>query len=366
MDKTFYIITAIVFLVNFSLAFMPYFTRKTESFGVSIPEKVYNDSEFRSLRKQYATITVLINGLIIILFYSSISFVSETTLMTLFIVATILYLLSCFLVYLPFHYKMKRIKVREAWHEVHEQKVVVDTTFHREQTSVSYKWYIIPFFIVIVTVAYTFLVYDQIPDEVPIHTSFSGKVTYDEKSIGNLLILPFSQLFLLGTMLIVQYVINHSKQQISAENPERSKRQVVLFRRYWSLYLVISTYLITFMFSGLQLTFIYPDLLGYEDYVIWPVIAFLLIGAIVLSIRTGQGGSRMKMDSKREANVMDRDDDQYWKLGQFYVNKNDPSIFVEKRFGVGWTNNWAHPISWILLLSLIGLGLVIPLLFIYL
>src|SRR5690625_5256598 len=232
--------------------------------------------------------------------------------------------------------------------------------------SVSYKWDIIPFLIIVITIAYTFLISYQVPDEVPIHTSFSGIVTYDGKSVGNLLTITLSQLFILGTMLIVQYVMNHSKQQISAEDPERSKRQVVLFRRYWSLYLIISTYLITIMFSGLQLTFIYPDLLGYEDYVIFPVIAFLLIGAIVLSIRTGQGGSRIKIDSKREANVMDRDDDKYWKLGQFYVNKNDPSIFVEKRFGVGWTNNWAHPISWLLLLCLIGLGLAIPLLLIYL
>jgi uncharacterized membrane protein len=33
------------------------------------------------------------------------------------------------------------------------------------------------------------------------------------------------------------------------------------------------------------------------------------------------------------------DDDRYWKAGFFYINRNDPSVFVPKRFGVGWTVN---------------------------
>ena len=47
--------------------------------------------------------------------------------------------------------------------------------------------------------------------------------------------------------------------------------------------------------------------------------------------------------------ITDGDDDQYWKAGIFYVNKSDPSIFVEKRFGVGWTVNFGHPISYVIL-----------------
>ena len=33
------------------------------------------------------------------------------------------------------------------------------------------------------------------------------------------------------------------------------------------------------------------------------------------------------------------DDDKYWVLGCFYYNPNDPSTFVQKRFGIGWTVN---------------------------
>ena len=46
--------------------------------------------------------------------------------------------------------------------------------------------------------------------------------------------------------------------------------------------------------------------------------------------------------------------------GIFYVNPADPRLLVPKRFGIGWTFNFARPISWLILTALL-LG---PLLFV--
>ncbi|WP_079700546.1 DUF5808 domain-containing protein [Daejeonella lutea] len=40
-----------------------------------------------------------------------------------------------------------------------------------------------------------------------------------------------------------------------------------------------------------------------------------------------------------------------WRL--FYYNPDDPSIFVDKQFGIGWDLNFAHRKSWYLMLFLI-------------
>ncbi len=40
-----------------------------------------------------------------------------------------------------------------------------------------------------------------------------------------------------------------------------------------------------------------------------------------------------------------RDDDQYWYLGVFYYNPDDPDPFIPKRYGIGWTVNFAHPVG---------------------
>ncbi|MGH8288642.1 MAG: DUF5808 domain-containing protein [Steroidobacteraceae bacterium] len=42
----------------------------------------------------------------------------------------------------------------------------------------------------------------------------------------------------------------------------------------------------------------------------------------------------------------DRTDDRYWFLGVFHFNRNDPAALIEKRFGIGYTLNFARPRSW--------------------
>lgn len=48
----------------------------------------------------------------------------------------------------------------------------------------------------------------------------------------------------------------------------------------------------------------------------------------------------------------------HWKFGLFYYNKEDKRIFSPKRFELGWTVNFANPLSvsvFLLILIIIGL-----------
>jgi uncharacterized membrane protein len=40
---------------------------------------------------------------------------------------------------------------------------------------------------------------------------------------------------------------------------------------------------------------------------------------------------------------------EHWVAGIFYYNRQDPTLWVEKRFGLGWTLNFARPASWFML-----------------
>ena len=50
------------------------------------------------------------------------------------------------------------------------------------------------------------------------------------------------------------------------------------------------------------------------------------------------------------------DDPANWKLGIFYFNKEDTRLFPPKRFGIGWTINFANPNSILSLLALTALS----------
>lgn len=364
MNKIIFFILLFIFIANVIQAFIPHWTRKTENFGVSIPENYYDRSDFKKMRVNYTIVLNIVNVIMFAVLLFFVNALSESFIIISIFLYIFLFILFSFLYYLRFHFNMKKIKQNENWIKEKEEVIIVDTTFSDEKLIHSNGWFLIPFFIVILTIVYTMLVYDKIPNEIPIHTSFSGEVTYEEKSIKNLLFLPGTQLFLIGIFIFVNFVIKHSKQQVAVQNPETSKKQNIIFRRRWSMYIIISSILMTLLITYSQFTLIYPALRPYEDIVIFSVIGLFIIGAIILSVVTGQGGSRIKIDGDREESRIERDDDKYWKLGQFYFNRNDPSIFVEKRFGIGWTNNWAHPISWILLIAIVALPIIIILLII--
>jgi Family of unknown function (DUF5808) len=42
-------------------------------------------------------------------------------------------------------------------------------------------------------------------------------------------------------------------------------------------------------------------------------------------------------------------DPNSWKAGIFYVNRNDPALFVPKRIGIGYTINFGNPWAWFVL-----------------
>jgi uncharacterized membrane protein len=87
---------------------------------------------------------------------------------------------------------------------------------------------------------------------------------------------------------------------------------------------------------------------------------------VVALARLGQGGSRMAANDQKASTgsavpIGDRTPDRYWKLGVFYFNRDDSAVFVEKRFGLGYSLNFARPTAW-LILSLILLAPLIPIL----
>jgi hypothetical protein len=49
-----------------------------------------------------------------------------------------------------------------------------------------------------------------------------------------------------------------------------------------------------------------------------------------------------------------RPPEEGWK-GIFYSNPDDPSLFVPKRYGIGYTLNFANPWSWVVLVLIFAL-----------
>lgn len=334
--------------------FMPYFTRRTESFGVSIPEEVFEEEILKDLRKRYVIISSVIVLLITVIFsYLYFSGPPEMG-MRYFTIGMIILILSLFAVYLKFHFQMKKIKSEKKWYEGKVQTIVMDINFRNEKLTYSNLWFLIPFMATVVMAILIYINYDIIPEQIPTHFDFKGNVTtWKEKSYLNVYWPTLTQLFMIGMFIFVNSIIGKAKQQISASNPEKSIEQNKIFRKRWSLFTIIMGSGTVLLFAFVQLTFIYQISPKIMTAVIGVFTLVAILGSVYLSITTGQGGSRIKVIKGINGQEIDRDDDKYWKLGQFYFNPEDPAVFIEKRFGIGWTMNFARLKGWLYILLLV-------------
>jgi uncharacterized membrane protein len=83
----------------------------------------------------------------------------------------------------------------------------------------------------------------------------------------------------------------------------------------------------------------------------------LALGVVVVAFsvdlrRGGQGGSH-RGAAPGSTLVGDRTPDACWRWGLVYVNPADPSILIEKRFGIGYTLNFGNRWTWVVLALLL-------------
>ncbi|MHA6252683.1 DUF1648 domain-containing protein [Oceanobacillus sp. CAU 1775] len=366
MNNLFLFISLAIYIpVLMPLIFIPYWTRKTESFGVSIPESIYYTEPLKTYRKQYAIYTAIAAVLLYLVLFTFGRNASDSEMGILISSIIIVLLVVSFLIYLFFHNKMKKLKQNSDWKDGKSERLFISTSFHKEKLTYSNFWFLISFFLALVVIFFTFNNYHLLPDQIPMQYNFSGEVTtWADKSYRSALLLPVMILYMTLLFIFVNTVIARAKQQIDSENPEKSLKQNALFRRRWSLYIILSGISLSFMLAFAQFTFFY----SVDSTLLMVVImlfTFLMIGgAIYLSITTGQGGSRIKHGTiTHNGKSINRDEDKYWKLGVFYFNRNDPALFLEKRFGVGWTINLGRPLAWIIFIIIIGSAILLPIVF---
>lgn len=338
------------------LSFTPYMTRETISFGVTVSEYNYYSPILRKLRSQFATVSII--GYSIFLLISMFllqSMDKEETIALITAVGTIIFIGYSTALNLVFHFKMKKINVTLPT-ETTPQKIKIDTTFRQNKLTYSNYWFLIHIAIIVALGGISILNYEALPNIIPMKFDFQGNVTSSTpKTYFSVILINLIQLGMIGLMMFVNWSIKTSKQQLTASDPAQFAAKNVQFRRKWSLFIIITGLLITILFAFIQINMFVPNL------ILLPAISFIIptmiiLGAVVLSFTVRQGGGKIRNheEDEKRSKVQPINEDSYWKLGFIYYNPNDPSLTVEKRYGVGWTINMARPLSWIIFLIIIA------------
>jgi uncharacterized membrane protein len=254
-------------------------------------------------------------------------------------------ILGSFILYVVIHGKALRLKKTENWMEGHVQVTAAETDFARKAKPVSRIWFAIPVCLILADVLIGIRRYPALGSRIPIH--FNGEGLADGwagRSVLTVFALPVTQFWLTALLFLVHWVIGRSKQELNPADPEAAVARVGLFRRRWSGYLIFMNLMmvLTFNYFFLVTLGLIPIRSGSSMAVTAVFLAVILAVTAWICLTTGQGGSRLKMGGKIRTEVMNRDDDRFWKWGLFYFNPGDPAVFIEKRFGIGWTVNFGN------------------------
>ena len=353
-----------IFITLFIIAIqaaIPYLLKPTIVFGVTIPVTYTKNSTLLSYKRIYTSIIAGIGALAIIgfLIWIPASNANDES-SVLFAVATQFALLFCSMIlYFLFHAKTSRLKREHQWGRNLKQVRITDLAIRAADEMLPWYSYIVPIVITIGLIAYTAIQYDNLPNLIPIHWGIDGQPdTFTEKTALSVIALPLMLLIMQGMMLGINEMTKKSGIKINATNRKKSRAQQLSFRKYSSWFLFATMIFITILLAFLQLVTIHNDI-GKPLLLVALPIGFLIIILIMTGIyafKVGQSGSRLEVNEVDEEDVegiTNYDDDEHWKAGIFYFNKNDPSIFVEKRFGVGWTMNYGNPTGYLMFVPIL-------------
>ena len=342
METTIKLFTILCLFISF--VSMPLFSKKDIYYGIRISN--LESRELKKINREYV-ISNIILAIIIAYFFLA----SKDPIIGI-LISTFAYIFLFTVIYVRANKKVKLLKAGKTSDSLSIKKTpvtIIDTNFSKDRErhiNVSAWYFVIPLSIVMVTIIATLVYYDRIPDMIPMHYNMAGKVDrWANKSYGSVFLLPMSSLAMTGLFYFVYLIIGKSKQQISAKTPLTSAKQNRIYRKIWSFYSIISATLMNILFSYMHLS-LFRNSYDNSNKIMLATLAItfiMVISTMIIGLYVGNGGSKLKIkdETEIELEVDDSDDDRYWKWGSIYYNPNDPSVFVEKRMGIGWTINMA-------------------------
>lgn len=224
---------------------------------------------------------------------------------------------------------------------------MTDLSLRSQDTLLPWYLFALPMIVTVGVIAYSGFHYQLLPDRIPTHWGVNGKPdAFTDKPPFTAVSIPLIMLVTQGMFLGINEGKRNSGIKLSASSLNASRNRQLTLRKNSSIFMFFSSVLVTILFTFLQLSTIHQGL-GRDTAMIVLPIAFLIlmfIGVIWLAVKVGNADKQL--DEAADGKIADYDEDENWKLGLFYFNKSDPSIFVEKRFGVGWSLNFANPIGY--------------------
>lgn len=333
---------------------MPDAVHPTLPFGVRVPKEQLGHPVIGRALRTYRTVLVPLAALAILaeLLAGGLDPAYSVLILVLFIALS-------YIDYYAAHRALQRVKRDENWYAGLRQTTAASLSGDARPA----RYPVFPLLAACAVIAVTAVIgalrYPALPQVIAVHFGPSGQPNgWMAKSVLSAFSPVWSQIVVTALQAGVGYAILRSRQELDPAEPRTSMEHGRSFRAIQFRLLMIMAVLmnVTLLLNAL----IVWGLLGRGPWAILLSLVPVLAGVaytVLVSLRVGQGGSRLPASSAEAGTgQVHRDDDRYWFGGAVYVNRQDPAIMVQRRYGVGWTLNFGHPASWLVIAAIIALA----------
>lgn len=344
------------------LVLSPWLMPTTECLAVSVPHGTRGEEPLRSIMRDYARQLTAVCAVCLLAWplafalgridlNTQAGMWGFTTLMT---VTMFVPLIASFALMLHHRKRVQAVKRERGWH-AHPLQAAAFVGPEDFPQPLPLAWNLAYLPLLAAMVVFALAMYDRFPAQIPMNADLAGNVAaYEPKSLMTVLFPAFVSAFMAIVFTGTHWGIIRSKKPIDPSAPASSALAYARFARAQSIIQLVGGLFISALTGG---TF-YASSLGVLPLSTAALVMLLgtfayVVVMMVFSLAMGQSGARLAAEVPEAG--MSADDDAHWLLGTIYCNREDPSVFVPKRFGIGWTSNIARWETWALLAALVAL-----------
>lgn len=327
------------------LAVVPWLTRRREAFAVTVPESAQADPRIARMRHVYLAVLLAVSLACAAGAYALSAAADPLALSALACAPALL----GFLLMLLFRSRVRAIKRSEGWEARAQRTAAVAGPAERNvPRPLPLTWDLLYLPVILATLAVTVALYPTMPDPVPVHFDATGAPDDYLAKGWQVIAMPMAvQAFLALSLAAAHWQMLRSRRPVAPESPTASALAYGMFARAQSVALLVTGLVVVAAIALMPLSFAGVLTPGQSIVALLVICVAAIVPQVGVSLVYGQAGSRL-LRRMGAAGELDFDDDALWHLGVFYANREDPSVVVPQRFGVGWAMNWGNPRSWAL------------------
>jgi len=212
----------------------------------------------------------------------------------------------------------------------------------------------------LLALGYTWFHLDDFPDRIPVHFNAAGRPdAYRPASFASIWMLPLLTLVFGALLPLFALLTARARRAVRRGDGGLSLVVQQRFRAMTANFLAIVAILMAALLTVLSIGSVRVAIGAAKTLPpLVPVIAILMVGLAVggtawMAFHLGQGGARLEQAAASAPLTNGLADNRHWVAGLFYVNRDDPSFLVEKRFGIGYTINFGNWRAVVLVVALL-------------